>query len=46
MKIPTWRALISRLNLQWYHMLIILPANSRITQLQKLWIFYCIPTHY
>jgi len=29
---------ISRLNLQWYHILIILPANSMITQLQKLWI--------
>jgi len=30
---------ISRLNQQWYHILIILPANSMITQLQKLWIY-------
>jgi len=29
---------ISRLNLQWYHISIILAANSMITQLQKLWI--------
>jgi len=26
--------------------LIILPANSMTTQLQKLWIFYYMPTHY
>jgi len=26
--------------------LIILPANSMTTQLQKLWIFYYIPSHY
>jgi len=36
----------SRLNLQWYHILIILPANSMITQLQKLWtLFYILCTH-
>jgi len=39
-------ACILRLNLQWYHILITLPANSMTTQLQKLWIFYYIPTHY
>ena len=33
---------ILRLNLQWYHILIILPANSMATQLQNLWIFYSI----
>jgi len=27
---------IPHLNLQWYHILIILTANSMITQLQKL----------
>jgi len=27
---------ISRLNLQWYHILIILPSNSMTTLLQKL----------
>ena len=37
---------ISCLNLQWYHILIILTANSIVTQLQKLWIFHYIPTHY
>jgi len=37
---------ISRLNLQWYHILIILPANSMTTQLQKLWIFCYKPTRY
>jgi len=31
---------ISCLNLQWYHILIILPPNSMITQLQKLWMYY------
>ena len=31
------------LNLQWCHILILLPADSKITQLQKLWI---VPTHY
>jgi len=35
---------ISCLNLQWYHIFIILPANSTIAHLQKLWIFYYIPT--
>jgi len=34
------------LNLQWYHILIILYANSMILQLQKLWILYYTPTHY
>jgi len=33
-------------NLQWYHISIILPANNMITQLQKLWILYYIPTQY
>jgi len=37
---------ISPLNLQWYHILIILPANSMTTQLQKLWIFCYMPAHY
>jgi len=37
---------ISRLNLQWYHILIILAANSVITQLQKQWIFCFIATHH
>jgi len=37
---------ISRLNLQWYHILITLPANSMTTKLQKLWIFYYMLTHY
>jgi len=36
---------ISRLNLQWYHILIILPADSMTTQLQKLWIFHYATTH-
>jgi len=36
---------ISRLNLQWYHVLIILSAN-RMTQLQKLRILYYITPHY
>jgi len=30
---------ILHLNLQWYHILIKLPANSTTTQLQKLWIY-------
>jgi len=29
-----------------YHILIIFPANSMTTQLQKLWIFYYIPIYY
>jgi len=37
---------ISRSNLQWYHISIILPTNSTTTQLQKLWIFYYVPTHH
>jgi len=37
---------IVRLNLQWYHVLIIFPANSMTTQLQKLWMFYYISVHY
>ena len=36
----------SKQNLQWYHILIILLANSITTQLQKPWIFYYIPTYY
>jgi len=46
-KTPTlqWCAMHFTLHLQWYHILIILPANS-ITQLQNLWILYYIPTHY
>jgi len=41
---------IPRLNLhrlQWYYICdIILFASSMIIQLQKLWIFYYIPSHY
>jgi len=37
---------ILRLYLQWYCMLIILPANSMTTQLQELWTLYYIRTHY
>jgi len=37
---------ISRLNLQWFYILILLPANSMITQPQKLWILYYINIHY
>jgi len=33
-------------NLQLYHTLIILAANSMITQLHKLWILYFIATQY
>jgi len=32
--------------MQWYHTLVILPANSMITQLQKLWILYYVPALY
>jgi len=37
---------ILRLNVPWYPILIIFPANSMTTQLQKLWMFYYIPVHY
>jgi len=33
-------------SLQWYHILIILTANSMITQIQKLWRLYYIRTQY
>jgi len=36
---------ILSLNVQWYSILIIFPANSMTTQLQKLWILYYIPVH-
>jgi len=41
-----WRVVHFTLNLQWYHILIILPANSMTTQLQKLWTFYYTPIQY
>jgi len=33
-------------NLQWYRILIILPANNMTAQLQNLWMFCYVSSHY